>query len=43
MKKVIFLGYSYENSKLIIFFKNKNISITKRKKNLPNLNFFKKI
>ena len=42
MKKVIFLGYSYENSKLIIFFKkNKNISITKRK-NIPPLNFLKK-
>jgi len=42
MKKIIFLGYSYKDSKLKIFFnKNKNITIVERK-NLPPLNFLKK-
>ncbi len=42
MKKVIFLGYSYKDSKLIFFFKkNINISVTQRK-NLPKLSFLKK-
>lgn len=42
MKKIIFLGYSYKDSKLIFFFK-KNINVfTTQRLDLPPLKFLKK-